>query len=63
MNTIGRSIVTFETRDGLACLSYGIDTTKWALSICLLLCALMLDGHVRGLLPCRGSEVQSVLVY
>jgi hypothetical protein len=29
----------------------------WALSICLSLCALtFLDGHVRGLLPCRGSE-------
>jgi hypothetical protein len=52
-----------ETRDGLVCLSYGIDTTKWALSTCLLVCALTLDRHVRRLSRCRGSEVQSVLVY
>jgi hypothetical protein len=33
---------------------------SWALSICLSLCALTLDGPVCGILPCRGSEVQSV---
>jgi hypothetical protein len=32
------------------------------LSIVMCTNALTLDRHVLGLLPCRGSEVQSVLV-
>ena len=51
------------TRDGLVWLSYGIDTTKWALSNCLSLCTLTVDWHVCGLSSCRGSEVQAVLLY